>query len=74
MVKLKLECSVNIDTLRGQLLYEIQGLYYYNPDVIADITCIDMEQIGKDKVLVSGVKGTASCDFGIILGIINYWY
>ncbi|RKL32906.1 Isopenicillin N epimerase component 2 [Fusarium proliferatum] len=57
MVKLKLECSVNIDTLRGQLLYEIQGLYYYNPDVIADITCIDMEQIGKDKVLVSGVKG-----------------
>ncbi|CCT72845.1 related to DUF1446 domain protein [Fusarium fujikuroi IMI 58289] len=48
---------VNIDTLRGQLLYEIQGLYYYNPDVIADITCINMEQIGKDKVLVSGVKG-----------------
>ncbi|KAF5573172.1 DUF1446 domain-containing protein, partial [Fusarium pseudoanthophilum] len=48
---------VNIDTLRGQLLYEIQGPYYYNPDVIADITYINMEQVGKDKVLVSGVKG-----------------
>ncbi|KAH8900734.1 DUF1446-domain-containing protein [Thozetella sp. PMI_491] len=48
---------VNLDTLRGQLLYEIQGLYYYNPDVIADLTAIKMEQIAKDRVQVSGVRG-----------------
>ncbi|KAF9781431.1 hypothetical protein IL306_014050 [Fusarium sp. DS 682] len=48
---------VNVDTLRGQLLYEIQGLYYYNPDVIANLSNIKMEQVGKDQVLVSGVKG-----------------
>ncbi|KAF5640796.1 DUF1446 domain protein [Fusarium sp. NRRL 52700] len=48
---------VNVDTLRGQLLYEIQGLYYYNPDVIANLANIKMEQVGKDRVLVSGVKG-----------------
>ncbi|KAF4996269.1 hypothetical protein FDECE_12513, partial [Fusarium decemcellulare] len=51
---------VNIDTLRGQLLYEIQGLYYYNPDVIADLTNIAMQQVAEDQVLVSGVRGIAA--------------
>lgn len=49
--------SVTTDTVRGQFLYEIQGSFYYNPDVIADITSINFEQIGKDLVQVSGVKG-----------------
>jgi len=38
-------------------LYEIQGSFYYNPDVIADVTDINFEQIGKDLVQVSGVTG-----------------
>jgi hypothetical protein len=49
--------SVNIDTLRGQLLYEIQGPYYFNPDVIADLTNITIQQAEKDRVHVCGVKG-----------------
>ncbi|KAK5045786.1 hypothetical protein LTR84_008879 [Exophiala bonariae] len=48
---------VTTDTVRGQFLYEIQGPFYYNPDVIADITRIVFEPVGKDMVQVSGVKG-----------------
>jgi hypothetical protein len=49
--------SVTTDTVRGQFLYELQGSFYYNPDVIADITRINFEQVGKNLVHVSGVKG-----------------
>lgn len=48
---------VSTDTLRGQLVYELQGNFYYNPDVIADLSGIDMEQLSQDKVRISGVKG-----------------
>ncbi|KEF59614.1 uncharacterized protein A1O9_04460 [Exophiala aquamarina CBS 119918] len=48
---------VTTDTVRGQFLYEIQGSFYYNPDVIADITRINFDQVGKDSVQVSGVRG-----------------
>jgi hypothetical protein len=39
------------------LLYEIQGPLYYNCDVTADITNVQMEQISEDRVRVTGVKG-----------------
>ncbi|KIW88204.1 uncharacterized protein Z519_11315 [Cladophialophora bantiana CBS 173.52] len=48
---------VTVDTVRGQLLYEIQGPFYYNPDVIADLSGIRLEQVAQDKVYVSGFKG-----------------
>ena len=48
---------VNVETVTSQLVYEIQGPLYYNADVTADIENIQMEQIGKDRVAVSGVKG-----------------
>lgn len=48
---------MNLDTVRGQFLYELQGTYYYNPDVIADLSSIQLEQLGKNKVHVSGIKG-----------------
>ncbi|OAL34486.1 hypothetical protein AYO20_06329 [Fonsecaea nubica] len=48
---------VTVDTVRGQLLYEIQGQFYYNPDVIADLSGLKVEQVDKDKVYVSGFKG-----------------
>ncbi|OQV06041.1 hypothetical protein CLAIMM_10679 [Cladophialophora immunda] len=48
---------VTVDTVRGQLLYEIQGPFYYNADVIADLSGIKVEQIGPDRVHVSGFKG-----------------
>src|ERR1700694_4632070 len=48
---------VTLDTTRCQLLYEIQGRYYYNPDVIADLKTVKVAQDGKDRVRVWGVKG-----------------
>ena len=53
-------CSVNVDTVKGQLVYEIQGRYYYNPDVIADLSGIRFEETGLDRVHVSGITGESS--------------
>lgn len=48
---------VTVDTVRCQMLYEIQGRYYYNPDVIADLTTVKITAEGPDRVRVAGVKG-----------------
>ncbi|KIX95511.1 uncharacterized protein Z520_08631 [Fonsecaea multimorphosa CBS 102226] len=48
---------VSTETCRSQLLYEIQGPWYFNSDVVADLTNISMEQLGPDRVKVSGAKG-----------------
>lgn len=48
---------VNADTVKCQLLYELQGTTYLNSDVKADITNIQIEDEGKDRVRVTGVKG-----------------
>jgi hypothetical protein len=48
---------VSVDTVRSQLIYEIQGRYYYNPDVIADLTTVKVSAEGTDRVKVFGVKG-----------------
>lgn len=53
-------CRITVDTVRTQFVYELQGDRYLNPDVVADLTRIDMNQVGSDKVEVKGVKG-ASC-------------
>src|SRR5579862_2177700 len=50
---------VTVDTTRCQLLYEIQGRYYDNPDVICDLNSVQIEQVGEDRVRVYGVKGMA---------------
>jgi hypothetical protein len=49
--------EISVGTVTSQLLYEIQGPLYYNSDVTANIEGIRMEQIGKDEVRVTGVKG-----------------
>lgn len=49
--------AVNVDTCSSQLLYEIQGPYYYNSDVTAVLDGLWFEQIGKDRVALHGVKG-----------------
>lgn len=48
---------VTIDTCRSQLLYEIQGPWYYNSDVTAELRDIVFQQVDRDRVLVTGVKG-----------------
>ncbi|EAA33181.2 DUF1446-domain-containing protein [Neurospora crassa] len=48
---------VTEDTVKCQLLYELQGNIYLNSDVKADITHIQVKEESKNRVHVSGVKG-----------------
>jgi hypothetical protein len=48
---------VSIETCKEQLLYEIQGTYYYNSDVTAVIDKVLFTQVGKDQVRLSGTTG-----------------
>jgi hypothetical protein len=48
---------VSVGTVTAQLLYEIQGPRYLNPDATARFDSIHLEQVGPDRVRVSGVKG-----------------
>jgi hypothetical protein len=48
---------VSVGTVTAQLLYEIGGPLYANPDVVADFSTIRVEQVGPDRVHVSGVRG-----------------
>ncbi len=50
---------VNVETVTSQLLYEIGGPDYLGPDVTARFDTIEVEQTGRDRVRVSGVKGQA---------------
>ena len=48
---------VSVGTVTAQLLYEIAGPLYPNPDVTARFDTIRVEQEGPDRVLVHGIKG-----------------
>lgn len=48
---------VNVDVVKCQFLYELQGRMYLNSDVSADCQDIRIEEVGKDRVRVSGIKG-----------------
>lgn len=51
--------AVTVDTVTAQLLYEIQGREYLNPDVVTDLRSIRLEQSGRDRVEISGTTGRA---------------
>jgi acyclic terpene utilization AtuA family protein len=48
---------VTVETITAQLLYEINGPRYPNPDVIARLDHLVVEQVGVDRVRVSGAFG-----------------
>lgn len=51
---------VNIDTISSQLLYELgDPKGYLGPDCQTDFTTIQLEQVGENRVRVSGIKGSA---------------
>lgn len=52
--------AVTVDTVTAQLMYEIQGPAYLNPDVVLHVDTVRLEQIGPDRVAISGVRGTAA--------------
>lgn len=56
--------AVTLQTVKEQLLYEIGNpKQYITPDCIADFTSIHLEQSGKDRVKVTGVKGEKATPF-----------
>ena len=50
---------VNEDNIKCQFLYELQGGIYLNSDVSADTSDIKVEQVGKNRVKLSNIKGYA---------------
>lgn len=51
--------AVTIDTVTAQLLYEITGARYANPDATLRVDTIELGDDGPDRVRISGVKGEA---------------
>jgi hypothetical protein len=53
---------VSVGTVTAQLLYEIGGPEYFNPDVTARFDTIQLADVGRDRVQISGVRGTPPPD------------
>lgn len=50
--------AVTVDTVTAQILYEIDEPAYRTPDVVAHFDTIQLDQVGRDRVAVSGVRGS----------------
>lgn len=51
---------VNFDTVRQQLLYEVHDPHaYHSPDVVLDMGGIRLEDLGQDRVRLTGARGRA---------------
>jgi hypothetical protein len=48
---------ITVDTVTAQLMYEIQGPRYLNPDVVLHVDDVRLTQDGPDRVLVTGARG-----------------
>ncbi|MGA2622845.1 MAG: acyclic terpene utilization AtuA family protein [Bacteroidota bacterium] len=55
---------VTVQTVSEQLMYEIgDPTNYVTPECIADFTTIKLEQVGKDRVRIHGIRGKPATDF-----------
>jgi hypothetical protein len=53
---------VSVGTVTAQLLYEVGGPAYANPDVTARFDAIALAQVGPDRVSITGVRGESAPD------------
>jgi Acyclic terpene utilisation family protein AtuA len=53
---------VSVGTVTAQLLYEIGGPAYQNPDVVARFDTVRVEQVGPDRVRLHGTRGEPAPD------------
>jgi hypothetical protein len=49
--------AVTIGTVTAQLVYEVGGPSYLNPDVTAWLDTVELEQLGEDRVRIGGARG-----------------
>lgn len=49
---------VTVDTVTAQLLYEVQGARYLNPDVVVHLDSVKLRQVGEDRVEMACVRGS----------------
>lgn len=54
--------AVTVGTVTAQLLYEIAGPAYANPDAVARFDTVHVEQVGPDRVRISGARGEPAPD------------
>ncbi len=52
--------EVSVDTVTAQLLYEVGAPGYLNPDVVAMLDTVVLEQLAPDRVAVTGVRGASA--------------
>jgi hypothetical protein len=50
--------TVTVDTVTAQLVYEIQGPLYLNPDVTVHVDSVVLRPAGHDRVTITGVRGS----------------
>lgn len=50
--------AVTVDTVKAQMVYEIQGPSYLNPDVVAHLEGARVQALATNRVKVSGIKGS----------------
>lgn len=66
---------INFHTLRQQLLYEVQNPHaYFSPDVVLDMGTVRLDDLGDDRVRVSGATGRpAPASLKVVAGYEDGW-
>ncbi len=66
--------EVSVGTVTAQLLYEIGGHDYPNTDVVARFDTLGIEQVGPDRVEITGTRGLpAPDDVKVCLNLLGGW-
>ncbi len=50
--------EVSVGTVTAQLVYEVGSTRYLNPDVVTHLDSIRLEQIGPDRIALTGTQGS----------------